>query len=65
MDGEWKFNRGSLKAHYIVDGKAVCGSGSKYEPATPNITIVERYKCVKCLASIMVEAKLKEGNGTK
>jgi hypothetical protein len=63
--GEWKFNRGSLKAHFIADYGAVCGSGSKYESATPNITIAERYKCVKCLASIMVEAKLKEGSGTK
>jgi hypothetical protein len=56
-DGEWKFNRGSLKAHYIVEGKAVCGSGSKYEPAC--IDIEDKYKCSKC------KAKLREGSGTK
>lgn len=53
-NGEWMFNRGSLKAHYIVEGKAVCGSGSKYEPAC--IDIEDRYKCAKC------KVKLREGN---
>lgn len=45
--GEWRFNRGSLKAHYIVEGKAVCGSGSKYEPSVPDLHF-EKYKCQKC-----------------
>lgn len=59
INGEWTFNRGSLKAHYIVDGKAVCGSGSKYEPACPGLLLTDKFKCLKCLA------KVKEGSGTQ
>jgi hypothetical protein len=51
MDGEWKFNRGSLKAHFIADYGAVCGSGSKYEPAC--IGIEDKWKCQKCKTKLL------------
>jgi hypothetical protein len=49
--GEWKFNRGSLKAHFIADYGAVCGSGSKYEPAC--IDIEDKWKCQKCKTKLL------------
>lgn len=58
--GCWKFSRGSLTAHYIVNDKAICGSGRVYEPAIIRL-LTEKEMCEKCKAKL---AKL-EGSGTK
>jgi hypothetical protein len=44
----WLFGRGTLKAHWVVEGKSVCGSGKQFESRATSVSI-ERYKCKKCL----------------
>ncbi len=56
MSGEWMFSRGTLKAHYVTDGKALCGSGNHFEKACIKVE-EDFWKCKKCLAKL--------GDGTK
>ena len=53
----WMFTRGTLKAHYVEDGKAICGSGKDFEPVALKVSadgvidegLLERFKCRKCV----------------
>ena len=52
----WLFTRGTLKAHYVRDGKSVCGSGSKFDPPVPDhIFDLGKYKCKKCLHKLELQ----------
>ena len=45
----WLFGRGTLKAHWVVDEKSVCGSGKHFEKSDYPILNLKTFQCKKCL----------------
>lgn len=63
MTEAWMFSRGTLKAHIVKDGIALCGSGRNFEPGilqSATFIMPEKCKCLKCLHKLELL-----GSGTK
>ena len=57
----WMFTRGTLKAHFVKDGKAICGSGNRFEQPAYSLLGTENFCCKKCVHKLeLMEDRGKE-----
>jgi len=57
MVENWMFTRGTLKAHYVKDGKAICGLIADFEPLLSGVNLSDKVKCKKCVAKLQLRGK--------